>query len=59
VVPDDGLCFNSVVSSLERELITRTLEKTGGNKKMAAELLNLKRTTLLEKLKRFQALAEK
>jgi DNA-binding NtrC family response regulator len=33
-------------------LITRALERTGGNKRQAAELLNLKRTTLIEKLKR-------
>jgi transcriptional regulator with PAS, ATPase and Fis domain len=54
-VPDEGLSFNTVVSNLEKTLILKTLEKTGGNKKLAAELLGLKRTTLLEKLKRFQA----
>jgi DNA-binding NtrC family response regulator len=58
-VPDEGLSFNTVVSSLEKTLILKTLEKTGGNKKLAAELLGLKRTTLLEKLKRFQAPDEK
>ena len=57
-VPDEGLCFKTVVGKLERELILKTLEKTHGNKKAAAELLNLKRTTLLEKLKRFQELSE-
>ena len=30
----------------------RSLERTGGNKGRAAKLLNLKRTTLVEKLKR-------
>ncbi|MFC2173599.1 sigma-54-dependent transcriptional regulator [Acidobacteriota bacterium] len=53
-VPDEGICFNTVVSSLEKELILRALKKTSGNKKLAAQLLNLKRTTLLEKLKRLQ-----
>ena len=38
--------------SIERELIQRSLERTGGNKGRAAKLLNLKRTTLVEKLKR-------
>ena len=33
-------------------MIARALEKTGGNKGAAAKLLNLKRTTLVEKLKR-------
>jgi len=30
VIPDEGLNFASVVSQLERELILRCLEKTGG-----------------------------
>ncbi len=38
-IPDEGLNFQSVVSQLERELITRCLEKTGGNKRQAARLL--------------------
>ena len=43
-------------SSIERELIQRSLERTGGNKGQAARLLNLKRTTLVEKLKRLERL---
>jgi len=38
-----------VVSNLERELLLQTLDKTGGNKMQAAKLLNMKRTTLVEK----------
>ena len=37
------------------KLIRRSLERTGGNKGQAARLLNLKRTTLVEKLKRLEA----
>ena len=44
--------FHSVVRQLERELITRCLEKTGGNKRQAARLLQLSRTTLIDKLRR-------
>jgi DNA-binding NtrC family response regulator len=51
-IPDEGLNFQSVVSQLERELITRCLEKTGGNKRQAARLLQLSRTTLIDKLHR-------
>ena len=40
--------------NIERELIQRSLERTGGNKGQAAKLLNLKRTTLVEKLKRLK-----
>jgi len=35
-------------------VIERALDKTGGNKGAAARLLNLKRTTLVEKLKRME-----
>jgi DNA-binding NtrC family response regulator len=40
------------VEQIEREFIARALSRTGGNKAAAAELLKLKRTTLVEKLKR-------
>ncbi len=51
-IPDEGINFASVVSQLERELILRCLEKTGGNKRQAARLLQLSRTTLIDKLQR-------
>jgi DNA-binding NtrC family response regulator len=51
-IPDEGINFSSVVSQLERELILRCLEKTGGNKRQAARLLQLSRTTLIDKLHR-------
>jgi DNA-binding NtrC family response regulator len=50
--PDEHASFEDVVGEFERRLIVRSLEITGGNKKQAAELLGLKRTTLVEKLKR-------
>src|SRR6185369_11724723 len=51
-IPDEGINFTSVVSQLERELILKCLEKTGGNKRQAARLLNLSRTTLIDKIQR-------
>jgi len=51
-IPDEGINFVSVVSQLERDLILRCLEKTGGNKRQAAKLLQLSRTTLIDKLQR-------
>ena len=51
-LPDEGIDLDLFVASVERELIERSLERTGGNKGAAARLLNLKRTTLVEKLKR-------
>jgi len=51
-LPEDGMDLDAFVAKIERELIQRSLERTGGNKGQAAKLLNLKRTTLVEKLKR-------
>jgi DNA-binding NtrC family response regulator len=54
-VPEEGIDFETYVADIERELIRQSLEKTRGNKRQAARLLNLKRTTLIEKLKRLEA----
>jgi DNA-binding NtrC family response regulator len=54
-LPDDGIDLEGYVNRIEHELIRRALEKTGGNKGQASKLLNLKRTTLVEKLKRLEA----
>ena len=51
-IPDDGIDFSRYVSGIERDLLLKTLDKTGGNKMQAAKLLNMKRTTLVEKIKR-------
>jgi DNA-binding NtrC family response regulator len=50
--PEDGLDLPDYLGSIEKELIQRALERTGGNRNRAAELLRIKRTTLVEKLKR-------
>ena len=54
-LPEDGVDLDAFVANVERELIQRSLERTGGNKGAAAKLLNLKRTTLVEKMKRLEA----
>ena len=51
-IPEEGVNFNTLISELERRLILKSLHVTGGNKKRAASLLRLKRTTFVEKLKR-------
>jgi len=51
---DERFSYDEHIRRIELALITRALERTGGNKRQAAALLNLKRTTLIEKLKRFQ-----
>jgi len=52
MIPDEGVNFSSIMSQMERDLILQCLEKTGGNKRQAAKLLNLSRTTLIDKLQR-------
>ena len=54
-VPPEGVDFNDLVSQFERALIEEALTRSNGRRSQAAELLGLKRTTLLEKLKRLEA----
>lgn len=50
---DEGqVDFNELINDFETQLIVQALRQTEGNKKEAAKLLNLKRTTLLEKIKK-------
>jgi len=53
-LPPEGLDLNQVVSDVEKKLMLQSLQITRGNKKRAAELLGLKRTTFLEKMKRLE-----
>jgi DNA-binding NtrC family response regulator len=56
-VPPEGVDFNQLVSQFERALIEEGLKRANGRRSQAAELLGLKRTTLLEKLKRLEPLS--
>ena len=49
----DGINFDKVVSDFERSLLDQALAVSGGNKARAADLLQIKRTTLLAKMKVF------
>jgi DNA-binding NtrC family response regulator len=55
-IPDEGFCLDIAIRELERELIARALQKADGVKNKAAQLLGIKRTTLIEKLKRYSLL---
>jgi sigma-54 dependent transcriptional regulator, flagellar regulatory protein len=52
-VNSNGISFNTAVSEFEKALIISALEKTNWVKNRAAELLKIKRTTLIEKIKRY------
>lgn len=51
-ISDDGINLNTAVSEFEKSLILQSLEKTKWVKNRAAKLLQLNRTTLVEKIKR-------
>ena len=50
-LPQEGINFDEVVSSFELSLLNQALTVSGGNKARAADLLQIKRTTLLAKMK--------
>jgi DNA-binding NtrC family response regulator len=50
-VPDTGINFAQLVNSFERSILDQVLQKTNGNRTLAADLLRLKRTTLVSKLR--------
>ena len=51
-LPESGIDLQNYLRNLERSLLCLALERTGGNQNKAAELLNIKRTTFIEKTKR-------
>jgi Nif-specific regulatory protein len=51
-IPECGIDINSFVGDIEKKLILKALEKTGGVKNRAAKILGLNRTTLIEKMKK-------
>lgn len=53
--PEGALIAGKAIEDVERDLIYNTLEKTGGNKTRAAELLKITTRTLRNKLNRYDA----
>ncbi len=52
-LPDDGLDLRDHMASIELKLINEALERTQGVVAHAAQLLGLRRTTLVEKLRKY------
>ena len=50
-LPESGINFEELMTGIERRLLERALAKSGGNKARAANMLHMKRTTLLAKFK--------
>ena len=51
--PEGGIQIEEAVRELEKRLVRFALERTGHNRNRAAQLLGIKRTTLVEKLRRY------
>ena len=56
-LPVQGFFLNEVLADFEKRLILQALEQTDWVKNRAAKLLNVNRTTLIEKMKRFKLAA--
>jgi len=54
ILPDEGANLNNLVEDMEKNLIKQAMQRALGVKSKAAELLGLKRTTLLEKIKKLE-----
>jgi DNA-binding NtrC family response regulator len=50
-LPEGGIDFETAVGRFERAMLEQALDRTGGNKTLAAGLLGLKRTTFLAKIR--------
>ncbi len=50
-LPEEGMDFESAIARIERSLLEQALRRSKGNKKQAADLLGLKRTTFAAKWK--------
>jgi len=57
-LPSNGISFKDAVSQYERQIIIRALQSCGGVQKRAAELLQVKPTTLHEMMKRLNISSE-
>ena len=57
-LPPEGLDLRNHLFEIERTLIRQALERTQGTVAHAARLLNLRRTTLVEKLRKFEMLGD-
>jgi DNA-binding NtrC family response regulator len=58
MLPTNGISFKDAVSQYERQIIIRALQSCGGVQKRAAELLQVKPTTLHEMMKRLNISSE-
>jgi sigma-54 dependent transcriptional regulator, flagellar regulatory protein len=58
ILPQEGLDLRAHLLSIERRLVEQALERSNGTVAHAARLLNLRRTTLVEKLRKLGMAAD-
>ncbi len=58
-LPNQGLDLRSHLYDIERALIRQAMDRAGGTVAHAARLLQLRRTTLVEKLRKFEMIDER
>ena len=51
-LPDEGLDLRAHLATIERQLIEQALQRSRGTVAQAARLLGLRRTTLVEKMRK-------
>jgi sigma-54 specific flagellar transcriptional regulator A len=57
VLPEEGIDLRAHLNEIERKLVTQALERSQGVVAHAARLLGLRRTTLVEKLRKLDLLS--
>lgn len=53
LLPDEGMDLKAYTETIEQGFITQALDKTGGVVARAADLLQIRRTTLVEKMRKY------
>jgi sigma-54 specific flagellar transcriptional regulator A len=53
-LPPEGLSLKERMAQIERSIIEQALERNSGNVSRTAKLLNLQRTTLIEKINKYE-----
>jgi DNA-binding NtrC family response regulator len=56
-LPEEGVDFTALLRQFERGILDQALMKAQGNKTLAAEMLGLPRTTLVNKLRALESAA--
>jgi sigma-54 specific flagellar transcriptional regulator A len=53
-LPPEGMSLKDRLAEIERNIIEQALERSQGNVSRTAKLLNLQRTTLIEKINKYE-----